>query len=250
MGKSFDMKKEMYIAASMGKLFGIYQNPSDSAPLIILSHGFNGCHLGNQDYADFFSANGFATFCLDFCGGGIGSRSEGQFQDMSVLTEAEDLNDVIDYFRLLYADIFLWGASMGGFISSYVAAHRPQDVRAMAIEFPAYVLQDDAKKRANPDGTFPEAVHGMNTMIGRKFNTEAVSFDIYDVIGKYTGDVLIQHGDEDAIVPLKYSQRAAEIFPSAELVVIPGQGHGFRDDSRNEAMEREMAFFRKRVTEK
>ena len=135
---------------------------------------------------------------------------------------------------------------MGGFISSYVAAHRPQDVRALAIEFPAYVLQDDAKKRANPDGTFPEVFNAMNTQIGRKFNMEAVSFDIYDVIGGYTGDVLIQHGDQDRLVPLRYSQRAAEVFPSAELVVLPGQGHGFRGEYRAQAMERELAFFRQR----
>ena len=165
---------------------------------------------------------------------------------MTVLTEAEDLNAVIDYFRPQFSEIFLWGASMGGFISSYVAAHRPQDVKALAIEFPAYVLQDDAKKRANPDGTFPETYSAMNTQISRKFNETAVSFDIYDVIGMYTGDVLIQHGDQDFLVPMSYSQRAAEVFPSAELVVLPGQGHGFRDAGRAEAMERELAFFQKR----
>ena len=238
--------EELYIPASMGKLFGIFQNPSESAPLIILSHGFNGCHLGNQDFADFFSAHGFNTFCLDFCGGGNNSKSDGTLLDMSVLTEAEDLNAVIDYFLPRFPTIFLWGASQGGFISSYVAAHRPRDVRALAIEFPAYVLQDDAKKRANPDGTFPEVFLGMNTTIGRKYNTDAVSFDIYDVISGYTGDVLIQHGDQDALVPLRYSQRAAEVFPSAELVVLPGQGHGFRGEYRVQAMERELAFFRQR----
>ena len=241
--------RELYINASMGRLFGILQTPSDKAPLIILSHGFNGCHLGNQDFADFFSANGFSTFCLDFCGGGNGSRSDGALKDMSVLTEAEDLNAVIDYFLPKYPAIFLWGASQGGFISSYVAARRPGDVKALAIEFPAYVLQDDAKKRANPDGTFPEAFSAMNTTISRKYNTDAVSFDIYDVIGGYPGDVLIQHGDQDRLVPLSYSQRAAEVFPSAQLVVLPGQGHGFRGEARDEAMRRELAFFRERSPE-
>ncbi|MBQ6529091.1 MAG: alpha/beta fold hydrolase [Clostridia bacterium] len=240
------MREELYIPASMGKMFGIFQKPSDSSPLIILSHGFNGSHMGNQDFADFFSSHGFSTFCLDFCGGGTNSLSDGNTMDMSVLTEAEDLNCVLNYFKPHYSTIFLWGASMGGFISSYVAAHRPQDVKALAIEFPAYVLQDDAKKRANPDGTFPETVDAMRTVIGRKFNMDAVSFDIYEVISAYTGDVLIQHGDHDGIVPLSYSQRAEKIFPSAELVVLPGQGHGFRDEGRAEAMERELAFFQQR----
>ena len=58
--------QELYIPASMGNLFGIYQHPEGAPALIILSHGFNGNHLGNQDYADFFTSRGFATFCLDF----------------------------------------------------------------------------------------------------------------------------------------------------------------------------------------
>lgn len=238
--------EELFIPASMGKLFGIFQKPSESAPLIILSHGFNGNHNGNQDFADFFSAHGFSTFCLDFCGGGNGSRSDGTLKDMSVLTEAADLNAVIDYFKPVFPEIFLWGASQGGFISSYVAAHRPADVKALAIEFPAYVLQDDAKKRALPDGSFPEAYSAMNTLISRKYNMDAVSFDIYEIIGAYTGDVLIQHGDQDALVPLSYSERAAKVFPSADLVVLKGEGHGFRGEARAEAMERELIFFKQR----
>ena len=232
-------KQELYIPASMGKLFGVFQQPDNAPALIILSHGFNGSHLGNQDFADFFTSKGFATFCLDFCGGGMDSRSEGAYEEMSVLTEAEDLNDVVDYFLPKFPVIFLWGASQGGFISSYVAAHRPEDVRALAIEFPAFVLQDDSQKRLNQN-----AGPDMGIQISRKYNLDAVSFDIYDVLPGYTGDVLIQHGDQDRLVPQQYSERAAEAFPSAELIILPGEGHGFRGASRLEAMKREEAFFR------
>ena len=238
--------EELFIPASMGNLFGVYQESASPAPLIILSHGFNGCHLGNQDFADYFSAHGFSTFCLDFCGGGVKprSRSDGNFEDMTVLTEAADLNAVIDYFKPRYDTICLWGASQGGFISSYVAAHRPQDVKAMAIEFPAYVLQDDARKRMKPDGTFDDFA-AMNTVISRTYSEAAVSFEIYDVIGGYTGPVLLSHGDQDKLVPLRYSERAAKVFPHVEFVVVPGQGHGYRGEARDEAMARELAFFKR-----
>ena len=43
-------------------------------------------------------------------------------------------------------------------------------------------------------------------------------------------DVLLFHGDADAAVPMRYSQRAAELFPSCELRVIPGGRHGFEGD--------------------
>lgn len=42
---------------------------------------------------------GFATYNFDFCGGGFGSRSAGTMLEMSVLTEAEDLNAIIDHFK-------------------------------------------------------------------------------------------------------------------------------------------------------
>lgn len=238
---------EILIPGSMGDIYGILQLPETGVPvpLIILSHGFGGTHDGNQDYADYFLGQGFATFNFDFCGGGFGSKSAGTMLEMSVLTEAKDLNAIIDHFKTddRFNRIFLWGASQGGFVSSYVAGQRPQDVAAMVLEFPAFVLQDDAKERANPDGTFPETDSVMGIRIGHIYGEDATSFDIYDVIGAYAGDVLILHGDRDGIVPLSYSQRAAEVYPSAVLVIMEGQNHGFMGQARTEAKERETAFF-------
>ena len=179
-------------------------------------------------------------------GGGFGSKSDGTMLEMSVLTEAEDLNAIITHFQTddRFSCIFLWGASQGGFVSSYVAARRPEDVAAMVLEFPAFVLQDDAKGRANPDGSFPETESVMGITIGHRYGEDAVSFDIYDVIGQYKEDVLILHGDRDGIVPLRYSERAVDVYENAELVVMEGQNHGFLGKARTEAMERETAFFR------
>lgn len=64
------------------------------------------------------------------------------------------------------------------------------------------------------------------------------------MIGNYKGDVLILHGDRDGIVPLRYSERAAEVYENAELVVMEGQNHGFMGKARTEAMEKEAEFFR------
>lgn len=235
------------INGSMGRIYGVLQTPSGEGPwpLVILSHGFNGTHGGVMDYAAHFCAQGFAAYCYDFCGGSANSKSEGSMLDMSVLTEAEDLDAVIDHFKAdgRFDGILLWGASQGGFVSAYVAARRPADVRAMALEFPAFVIQDDARKRANPDGSFAEQNTALGARIGRKYNEDAVSFDIYDVIGGYDGPVLILHGDRDGLVPISYSRRAAEVYASAEMVVMPGEGHGFMSKARDEAKQRETAFF-------
>ncbi len=240
--------EELRINASLGELYGVLTIPETDAPvpLVILSHGFGGNHEGNRDYSDHFVANGFATFNLDFCGGGWNSKSAGTMLEMSVLTEAEDLNAVVDHFLgdSRFSCILLWGASQGGFVSGYVAAQRPGDIRAAVLEFPAIVLQDDAREKLLPDGTFPETSNVLGVKISRKYNEDAISFDYYEHIAACACPVLILHGDKDPIVPLRYSERAKEVLPDAELIVYPGQGHGFMGTARNQAKDAETAFFK------
>lgn len=236
----------VYIGGSLGSIYGELTVPAGKGqvPLVILSHGFGGNRLGQQDYARYFQQQGFATYNFDFCGGGFSSRSDGTMTQMSVLTEAADLEAILDRFAndARFGDIFLWGASQGGFVSTYVAAKHPALVRALAIEFPAYVLQDDAKKVQLPDGSFPETYQALGVTIGRIYGQDAVSFDIYEVMKAYPGDVLILHGDRDGLVPISYSQRALDAFPSSSLVVMKGQNHGFSGSSRTQAMQQEAEF--------
>ena len=48
----------------------------------------------------------------------------------------------------------------------------------------------------------------------------------------YTGNALIVHGTADNIVPVSYSERAADTMKAAALLKIEGAGHGFygKDD--------------------
>ena len=239
--------EEIIIPGPNGNVYGVLQLPAGETPvpLVILSHGFGGNHTLDLDSAARFVSAGFATYNLDFCGGGFNSRSSGTMLDMSVLTEAADLNAVIDHFRedARISDIFLWGASQGGFVSAYVSSRRPEDIRAVVLEFPAIVLQDDSEKRRLPDGTFPEVTNLMGMKISRKYDEDATSFDLYDLLPAYTGPVLILHGDKDPIVPLRYSEKAAETYADARLIVYPGQGHGFTGSSKKDALDQETAFF-------
>ena len=238
--------EEIIIQSPNGNVFGVLQLPEGKtpAPLIILSHGFGGNHTLDLDSAAYFVSAGFATYNLDFCGGGFNSKSSGTMLDMSVLTEAADLNAVIDYFRNdgRISDIYLWGASQGGFVSAYVAASRPDDIKAAVLEFPAIVLQDDSEARRQADGTFPETVSIMGVKVSRMYDEDATSFNLYDMLPQYPGPVLILHGDKDPIVPLRYSEKAAETFPDAQLIVYPGQGHGFTGTAAQQALDAETVF--------
>ena len=213
-------------------------------PLVILSHGFGGNHQQMKAYAEAFAKKGIAAYSFDFIGGGYGIKSDGTLQEMSVLTEAADLSAVLDHMltrpEIDPSRIFLLGASQGGFVSSYVAGTRPDDVAGLIALYPAYVLQDNAWKQTPDPDNIPETINLMGTTIGRIYNADAMSFDIYDIIPNYPGKVLIIHGTVDTIAPISYSERAVEVFPDARLIRYEGANHGFwgQDEvnSENEAV--------------
>ena len=212
-----------------GKLFLPQGEPP--FPLVILAHGFNGNFDKVEPYARAFAENGIAACEFDFIGGGEGSRSEGSIRNMSVLTEAADLNTVIDSLKQRKEfdpeRVFLLGRSQGGFVTAYIAEERPQDIRAMILLFPGFVISDEMREIAPNPEEIPETLELMGATIGRIYLEDAISVDIYEKMGNYSGDVLIFHGTADNIVPISYSERAVTAFPSAELVIIEGAGHGF-----------------------
>ncbi len=221
-------------------------------PTVIMSHGIGGTYENCEPYAKQFAANGIAAVAFDFCGGGLGSQSDGKMVDMSTITEWRDLSCVTDAVeRMDFVDqdnLFLLGESMGGFVSAYTAAQRPNDYRAIVLFYPAFVLQDDAwaKFPGGPqDAPEVEVIYGMET--GRQSYIDNMSFDIYEVIGAFQGDVLMVHGDADPVVPLSYSERALEVYPSAKLVIIPGAGHGYRGADIEKAGKEALRFVKEHV---
>ena len=67
-------------------------------PLVITSHelGGNATMPWWKNYASHWAEQGLAVYAFDFAGGGEKSRSDGKTTDMSVLTEADDLEAVLD----------------------------------------------------------------------------------------------------------------------------------------------------------
>ena len=232
MGCAYSVQ-EAVLARDGLKIYGVLYLPETEGPhpLVIMCHGFGGNHEHMKPYAEAFARKGIAVYSFDFIGGGYGSKSDGTMWEMSVLTEAADLCAVLDQMKLrpeINPDrIFLLGASQGGFVSSYVAGIRPADVAGLVCLYPAYVLQDNAWKQTPDPDNIPETISLMGITLGGIYNRDAMSFDIYDIIAGYPGRVLIIHGTADAIAPVSYSERAAKVFPDAQLIRYEGANHGF-----------------------
>lgn len=254
-----DFVREMEFVRDGRKIYGRLHLPEtlstiDRYPLVILCHGFGANMSETEPYAEKFAANGIAAFAFDFIGGGTDIRSDGQMTEMSVLTEASDLHLVIDELSrhaLVDADfIFLMGQSQGGYVATYTAAeqmNRDVKIRGLIACYPAYVLEEDARRRVDSAGCIPEKEQIFEYTVGSIYTQDALKMDIYDDMRYYTGDVLIMHGTEDPIVPLSCSEEALNCFPHAELIRIEGAVHGFYDADEEFCAEQAIQFVRNRM---
>ncbi len=218
----------------------------DKCPVVIFSHGFGSNYHELMHHGKGFADMGIACLFYDFCGGGIASESDGNMQEMTVLTEAEDLETVINAtVRLDYVDehnMFLVGESQGGMVSAYVARKKGTKTKAMVLWYPAFVIPDDSKKRIEEGRN---DVFGVN--LSPDFNETAIKIDVSELQKGYDGPVLIIHGDKDPVVPLRYSERAAETYPNAQLKIIVGAGHGYDGKESIAAREMTLDFIKRNI---
>lgn len=210
-------------------------------PTVILSHGYNTTwSMVPINYAKQIVGNGYACVMFDFGGGAAKSTSDGSGVDMTIFTEEEELKTVFASVKELpFVDdeqIFLLGISQGGMISALAAADLQEQVKALVLVFPAFSIPDDARAKFSSLDEVPETVDLMNFTIGRAFYEAVYNFDHLPEVIKYTGDVLILHGTADRLVPPSYSEAAAAAYPSAQLIMIEGAGHGFRGEVLDGAM--------------
>lgn len=235
------MVEELQVMRDGLRVYGKIQYPDGEGPfpVVVFSHGFAASRVYDGEMGCDFTGRGIAFAAFDFCGGGLESQSDGTRLDMSVLTEAADLEAVMDVVKSLdnvdASRLFLVGSSQGGYVSAYVAARRPADVRALVLNFPAFCIGDDARELAEQvsvNGEIPEKVAIGDTFVGRRYVQDAIEVDIFDAIRGYEGDVLIVHGSDDDVAPAEYSLRATRVYgPAAEMVVLGGMPHGFRNAS-------------------
>lgn len=235
--------QELYTRRDENQIYGVVYIPQDAGekmPTVIFSHGFGGNYQVGTQYAEALAAKGYVVYCFDFCGGSPGSRSDGSTLDMSIFTEQADLESVIHMMQeQAFVDeenIFLMGTSQGGAVSAITAAANKEEIKGTILLYPAFVLVDRIKEQFENVEDIPDTYHLMWMTVGRSYAENLLDYDIYEAISAYDKDVLLIHGDADSIVPLSYSEKAVEVYNSAQLEVLQGAGHGFSGEDAGQAI--------------
>ena len=224
---------------------------TESFPLVIFSHGYNGYKDDFRESAEYLMDNGVASITFTFCGSGGRDPSSFGTTNMTLFTEKEDLSALIDYAKQIKGfngSLYLFGGSQGGMVSAMVAEERATDIRGMVLLFPGFCIPDDWNNTHYPIDRYPtpesipESIDFWGVKLGRNFVLTMRDLDIYANMADFQNPVLIMHGTNDAIVPISYSQRAAEIYPNAELITYNGEGHGFTPGTMRDVETKLLAF--------
>lgn len=236
--------KDFTVDAGDHTLFGQLLTPrgaSGKLPTVIVSHGLNSNGKNAKALVgESLAMSGFQVYCFDFRGGSLHSASGGKMEEMTVFTEKDDLNAVIEKIKALETtdtdNLFLLGESQGGFVTAITAAEH-LEIKAVIEYYPALCIPDDARKRHGSRDAIPETEDFGGSYLGRAYSDNVWDYDVFSVIPAYKGPVLIIHGDHDRIVDISYGRRAADVYDLAEFVCLPGEIHGFTADGRKKAAE-------------
>lgn len=242
--------REISYESNGNHIYGVARIPQEAGrvPTVVFAHGFGGNHDQEMTLQETLASNGIAVYTIDFAGGTGYSpgQSEGDMTDMSVLTEQSDLEGALATVReqdfVDSNNIFLVGASQGGFVSTLTALANSNQVQGLALLYPAFSLVDDAHERFGSEASIPETYNLMGLTVGSRYFEDAWNIDIFDEVTNFYKPVTIFHGTSDNIVPYTYAERASQAFPDATLTTVENGGHGFSSSEQSQIAEQLISF--------
>ena len=197
------------------EIYGRIFRPSDfdenkQYPILIMSHGYNttGADATNSLVKNIV-ANGMLCYTFDFCGGSPISKSDGEFEDMTVLTEISDLTAIINDFKnMSFVDntkIALFGSSFGGLVTSVTAGRCHDDIAAVVLQAPAIMVDNDL---VNPYEEFDNFDKKFIVLWGTEDDAvnEDVVTDLYDHFGEDRMTLYIVEGAPHSFQPRDYEK--------------------------------------------
>jgi dipeptidyl aminopeptidase/acylaminoacyl peptidase len=244
-----------YSSLDRRKVFGFFyspKNPDDDSstlpPLIIK------CHSGPTSYAQgllswdvqFWTSRGFAFLDVNYRGSlGFGrAYQEALNYNWGVLDVQDCLDLALSLAKEQLVDpnaLFAKGSSSGGFTALSIAAAFSELKGCIS-----YYGVTDLFLLAHQTHKFEK--HYLDSLIGnyKEFKTRYKARSPSERAVDISCPVLFLHGNQDFVVPLSQAELLHKKLPSSALIVLQGEGHGFRRaDTIKACLEAEESFYKK-----
>ena len=217
----------------------IYGDTGIKIPVFILCHGFMANQNMYSPYAKMIAELGSIAVTFDFCGGGLFSISDGKSENMTILTEKEDLMSVIDYLKNepFTDSIALLGFSQGGLVSILVAKELKEELKSLILINPLVSLPEDLKAgqalyyKFDPNNV-PKTLGSTPIKLSGEFATTIMDIDIYTYIKDISIPTLYLQGTKDKYAKIESARKAKDLFIDIKYKELEGGTHmlkGFQD---------------------
>lgn len=229
---------------------------TDKCPIVIINHGL----MSNRDkarggmfgmIADELLKRNIASVRFDFDGHG---DSDGDFQDMSVLSEILDACKIMDYVLSLdwVSEIYVAGHSQGALVGGMIAGYYCEHVKKLVMLAPAATIKDDALAgdcfgQKYDTVNLPPYIKMRNNegdeyKLGQTYMRVARTLPIYETTSMFKGETLIIHGSCDEAVGVIGAERYKECMDNVTLHIIEGETHGLGTISLEAVIDEVTAF--------
>lgn len=224
------------IQSGKNSLHGVFYLPQNfdqtkQYPVMIFSHGFNSSSYADTDYLPYLTQWGILCYKFDFAGGAVRSRSEGDFLQMSLMTEKADLlhviNDVLSQPFVDPTRVALIGMSQGGAVTGLTAPEVSNLILGEILVYPAFNLLDEVHAQYAAPEELPDQLLLLNQYVGKQYFADVWGTNLASEAARYEGPVLLIHGTGDRIVDYQHSAEAVELFRNARLITLKDAPHGF-----------------------
>ncbi|HZO81138.1 MAG TPA: alpha/beta fold hydrolase [Candidatus Binataceae bacterium] len=243
-----------------------YESHGGGAPLLMIM-GLGSSALSWEPALIADLARGFRTIVCDNRGTG---RSDKPREEYSIPAMADDAAALLDALGIARAHVF--GVSMGGMIAQELALNHPARVQTLTLGCttaggrnavpappesmkilmaPRAGLSDaDIIRRAWPLGYTEGYIRSHRDVLeaaitrvlqhptppyAYKLQLDSTfKFKTYDRLPQITAPTLVITGAEDVLIPARNSEIIAERIPGAQVHIIPGAGHQFFHEKREE----------------
>lgn len=233
------MKKEhVRLSTSNGDIHAMTCSPQvrsvSQTRVVIFSHGFTVPGFESRrmfvDAADRLVEKGWTATLFDYRGNGY---SDLDFSEMTIQTEVEDLNVVLDYVRSLVgpdAWLALWGVSLGTAIAAEVAAQREDQLDGLV----EWCLSANLHARFAPRYAEDFAARGYTILpagytVRPSFVESMLRIDTHATLRGLALPRLFVHGDQDDLTPIELAEQAVrEAMGDTTFHRVRGGVHSFK----------------------